>query len=76
MVGEGKGKALCRKLRRIRWHQWARGIAALVLLDQALGTLSGIPPSEAIVVACIGALFAPVPAERRDPPQDREGAGD
>lgn len=66
MAVGGKGKKICRKLRLIRWHQWARGIAFLVLMDQALGTLSGIPSSEAIVVACIGALFAPVPVERRD----------
>lgn len=66
-MGEvGKGRTTWQKLRLIRWHQWARGIAFLVLMDQALGTLSGIPPSEAIVVACIGALFAPVPQERRN----------
>jgi hypothetical protein len=53
-----------KKLRLTRWHQSARVLAALVLLDQALGPLTAIPQSEAIVVACIGALFAPIPTER------------
>jgi len=47
-----------------RWHESARAIAAMVLLDQAL-TLTSIPSSEGIVVACIAALFAPIPVERR-----------
>ena len=51
-----------------RWHTSARIIAALVLVDQAIG-LTSIPSSEAIVVACVGALFAPVPTEKR---RDRE----
>ena len=53
------------KLRQFRWHQYARVAAALVLLDQAIGPVTGIPSSEAVVVACIGALFAPVPAVRK-----------
>ena len=53
-------------LRQKQWHWWARIVAGMVLLDQAIGPLSGIPSSEAIVVACIGALFAPVPSEKRD----------
>lgn len=61
----GRARKLWLKVRAIKWHQYARGVAALVLLDQWLGPLGGIPPSEAIVVACIGALFAPVPVERR-----------
>jgi hypothetical protein len=54
-----------KRLRQFRWHQWARIVAALILLDQALGTLTGIPSDSAIVIACIGALFAPVPTERK-----------
>jgi hypothetical protein len=52
------------RLRRIHWHQWGRLIAAMTLLDQALGPVSSIPSSEAIIVACIGALFAPIPVSR------------
>lgn len=48
-----------------RWHTSARIIAGLVLLDQAL-SITTIPSSEAIVVACIGALFAPIPTSRRE----------
>ena len=66
----GEGKRLWKKLRRIHWHQWARGVAALLLLDQALGAPSGMPSSEAIIVASIGALFAPVPQERRQERRD------
>lgn len=66
MAGDAKRGTLLWKLRRIRWHQWARAVAAILLFDQALGTITGIPTSEAIIVACIGALFAPVPVERRD----------
>lgn len=65
----GGGRKAWTTLRHTRWHQWARLTAAVVLLDQALGTISGIPSSEAIVVAAIGALFAPVPAERREEPR-------
>jgi hypothetical protein len=53
------------KLHRWRWHELVRLIAGLLLLDQLLGAPSGAPSSEAIIVACIGALFAPVPTERR-----------
>lgn len=52
-------------LRRIRWHQNARLLAALVLLDQAIGPLSTIPSSEAVVVVALGALFAPIPTEKK-----------
>lgn len=52
-------------LRHFRWHQWARVIAAMVLADQALGPITSIPSSEAIIVACIGALFAPIPTEKK-----------
>lgn len=55
-----------RKLQHMQWHQGARLAAALILADQAIGPLSGIPSSEAITVACIGALFAPIPVSRDD----------
>jgi hypothetical protein len=41
-------------------------IAVLLLVDQAVGVVTAIPPSEAIVVVCLGALFAPVPAEKTE----------
>ena len=53
-----------KKLHTIRWHMGARIVAVLVLLDQYIGPLGGIPASEAIVVVCLGALFAPVPSSR------------
>lgn len=53
------------KLLQLRWHQWARLVATALLADQALGTVTGIPSDSAIVIACIGALFAPVPSERK-----------
>lgn len=52
------------RLQHTKWHQFARLTAALVLLDQWLGPLGGIPSSEAIVVVCLGAIFAPVPSSR------------
>jgi hypothetical protein len=48
-----------------RWHTSARIVAALVLLDQWASLGSSIPSSEAIVVACIGAMFAPIPTEKK-----------
>lgn len=59
------GKRSWTKLLHMRWHQWARLIAGVVLADQMLGPLTSLPSSEAIVVACIGALFAPVPVEKK-----------
>lgn len=59
MVGK-----LWTKLHQIRWHQFARTVAALVLLDQWSGPLGGIPSDPAIVIVCLGAIFAPVPSER------------
>lgn len=58
-----------------RWHETARIIAALVIVDQA-ASLTSIPTSEAIVVACIGALFAPVPTEKRRRRDQGESGGD
>lgn len=52
---------LIHRLQCLKWHQWGRFIAVLALLDQALGPVSAIPSSEAIVVVALGALFAPVP---------------
>jgi hypothetical protein len=52
-------------LRNTHWHQWARILAAGILADQWIGPLGGIPSSEAIVIVALGAIFAPVPAERR-----------
>lgn len=60
MVGRLWTKLLC-----IKWHQFARGIAVLVLVDQWLGPVGGIPPSEAIVVVALGAIFAPVPSSHK-----------
>lgn len=54
-----------RLLLRPRWHHYARFIATLVLADQMIGPLTNIPSSEAIVVVALGAIFAPVPVERR-----------
>lgn len=61
-----RGRALTWiKQHRIRWHQMARLLAALVLLDQAIGHPTTIPASEAIVVVALGALFAPIPTEKK-----------
>jgi hypothetical protein len=57
---------LWKKLLRLRWHQYARIVAVTVLLDQALGPVTSIPQSEGVVLACIAALFAPVPAEKKE----------
>lgn len=46
------------------WHWIVRVVAAFVLLDQATG-LTQIPSSEGIVIACLGAMFAPMPKEKR-----------
>lgn len=63
---KGVNNKAWRTLRQIKWHQWARLVAVLVLADQAAGTLTALPSSEAIILACIGALFAPVPTEKRE----------
>jgi len=42
-----------------KWHQWARVIALLGLIDQATGPFSTIPSSEALVIALFAALCAP-----------------
>lgn len=55
---------MLRKLRCVKWHQWARLIALLVLVDQYVGPLGGIPSSEAIVIVALGAIFAPVPKSK------------
>lgn len=57
-------------VRRTQWHQWGRLVAALILLDQWVGPLGSIPSSEAIIVVALGALFAPVPVERRKDRRD------
>lgn len=57
-------KALWDRFLWMKWHQAARLIAVLILLDQWLGPLGGIPSSEGIVVVCLGVLFAPVPTEK------------
>lgn len=62
---KGVVRGAWKKLRRIKWHQWARIIAIALLADQLVGTVSALPGSEAIVLACIGALFAPIPVERQ-----------
>lgn len=54
------------RLRRWRWHQWARLTAFLIILDQLSPPPDLLPVSEGIIVACIAALFAPVPVEKRD----------
>lgn len=54
----------------MRWHHWGRIVASLVLLDQTLGPVTSLPDSEAIVVLALGALFAPVPTERRREKRD------
>lgn len=55
---------LTRRFAALKWHHWMRLVAGLILADQAVGTLSALPSDTAIVVACIGALFAPVPSEK------------
>lgn len=50
-----------RAARSLRWHQWARIIALLFLAEQWWDLSPAIPSSEGILIACIGALFAPVP---------------
>lgn len=60
-----KGEMVWILPQRMRWHHWGRLIAGAILLDQWLGPLGSIPSSEAIVVVALGALFAPVPVERR-----------
>jgi hypothetical protein len=62
----GKEKMKWTRILHWRWHQYARVIAVLLLVDQAVGVVTAIPPSEAIVVVCLGALFAPVPAEKTE----------
>lgn len=54
-------------MRNLKWHEWLRVVAALVLLEQAyealvLGLLLGEHP--ALVIAAIGAFAAPVPVEK------------
>lgn len=48
----------------LAWHQSVRLVAALVLVDQALGPITHIPSSEGIVIVALGVLFAPIPAEK------------
>ena len=55
-----------RIIRCMRWHQWGRLIAGLVLADQFIGPLGGIPSDTAIVVVALGAMFAPVPKDKDD----------
>lgn len=52
------------KIQSLKWHQWARIVALMVLLDQMLGPISNLPSDATIIVVALGALFAPVPAER------------
>lgn len=66
LVGPNRRKVwrTMERLRRLRWTGWARLVAGLVLLDQAIGPITHLPSAEGIVIVCIGVLFAPVPAER------------
>lgn len=59
------GRKLWIRLLLRPWHFWVRIIAGALLVDQVVGTVSALPRSEAIVVACIGALFAPIPIQKQ-----------
>lgn len=59
-------------LLHIKWHQTARLVAFLILIDQAVGPVTHLPPSEGIVVVALGVLFAPVPAEKLKPSPARK----
>jgi hypothetical protein len=50
-----------RRNKKWDWHTTARVTAILVLVDQAVGPVTHIPQSAAIVVACVSALFSPRP---------------
>lgn len=52
-------------IQRWKWHRWARVIALLLLAEQWWDLSSAIPSSEGIVIACIGAFFAPVAVSER-----------
>lgn len=65
MAGTPEGKSLWTRARKLRWHYVMRGIALFVLLDQLSGTwLTAAPKDTAIIVASLGALFAPLPKEK------------
>lgn len=58
---------LWKRTRQLRWHQWARIIALMILLDQTKFIPGeALAPSEGIILACIAALFAPVPVEKKE----------
>ncbi len=48
------------------WHYFVRAVALLEFIDQLLGPISSMPSSEGIAIACLGALFAPLPKERKN----------
>jgi hypothetical protein len=60
----GGGNKWMFRLRKLRWHQWARIVALLVLFDQLSVPPQLLAQDTAIVVVALGALFAPVPAEK------------
>lgn len=65
MAGNREGKYPWSRSRKPRWHQIIRGVALFVLFDQLTGTwLTAAPRDPGIVVAALGALFAPLPKEK------------
>ena len=54
------------RVRRPPWHYLMRAVALAEFIDQLAGPLTAAPSSEGIIIACLGAMFAPVPKSRRD----------
>ena len=54
------------RLTHLRWHQYGRALAFVLLLDQGKTHVLVFPPeiTSAVVLALIAALFAPVSTER------------
>lgn len=65
-------RAWIRLLMQRPWHFWMRVLALLMLGDQAAGTITALPKSEAVIIVLLGALFAPIPVERRRKDREKE----
>lgn len=57
---------------RPQWHHFVRLLALLEFMDQLAGPITSMPSSEGIAIACLGALFAPLPKERKSPSEDEK----
>jgi hypothetical protein len=54
-------------MRRAKWN-WqtaTRTAAGLLLVDQMLGPISGLPKSEGVVIFALSLLFAPKASQRK-----------